>query len=144
MSYIAVRDGRTRITPAGARHAYVTGRRVDVQVLRAEVHRLYLRGYIQQPDFGRDMHIDRSSGTVTVVMRLLKPLPVPMKLRYKIMAWTAMALGGLSTVGWLLWESRYVIGILLAGLLVAACVAGLVALFMNRPGGGCSGVHVKH
>lgn len=129
------RTETTIIEPDG--YAYVRRPMSQVQFVRAEVRSLRERGYIET-----EYRMAEIDGYAVAQVRPLRRLPRPMKLRYRVMAWAAMAFGSLAGVGYLLWESRWIIAAA-AGTLLA--LAALIALGSAAAGrGSCSGVHVRH
>ena len=118
-------------------YLYISKPKAEVHRVRAQVRDLRERGYIAEKY--RMAEID---GLAVAEVLPLRPLPKPMKLRYKVMACAAMGLGAASGLGYLLWMSRWVILVVMT---VAAAIALLLALAAaGASSKGCTGVHVKH
>jgi hypothetical protein len=112
--------------------------------LRAQVADHERRGvFALGSEFRETIRMDPATGKreklyVARVQRLREPMP----LKVRLMSWAAMGLGGLAAVGYLLWQSRWVLLAIALGTLVLAAIAGLAAA--TRSSGQCTGVHVKH
>lgn len=109
----------------------------EVHMLRADVRNLRERGYVESTYW-----MAESDGKAVAAVIPLRKLPEPMPLRYRVMAWAAAGLSGLAGLGWLIYESRYVIGIVALAVLLCASFAGVAATLSSRHA--CSGVHIKH
>lgn len=106
---------------------------IQEQQLKAKLRSLRDTGIIQ-PGY----MIEHVAGRSVAHVLWLKPLPSPVRRR----SYAALAAAGtLSALAWLVWESRYVIGMVLLAALSLAVLAGAVSLL--RPGhrAFCPGLH---
>lgn len=124
-------------------YEYVTVDYAQKHPLRAQVALWERKGMIMEgTEFREHLQQLENGKRVKLYTAQVQWVRHPMKLRYRVMAWTAMALGTLSTLGYLLWMSRW---ILLAAAGMVALLALIVALVnVVNSQGSCSGVHVRH
>jgi hypothetical protein len=81
--------------------------------------------------------LDRETREWVATVRQLRE---KMPLRWRIVGWSAMALGALAGIGTALWSIRDLL--LIAG--ITAVVLALLALFISARQGKCTVIHVRH
>jgi hypothetical protein len=129
----------------GSAHNYMMVPYARMWDLRARVADYERRGLIAQGSKFRELvRTDPATGRrEKLYVARVRWLRRPMPLKYRLMSWAAMALGGLAGLSYLVWQSRWVLLYAALAALVLAAIAGLAAISSNGSGQ-CAGVHVKH